>query len=82
MEDVIGFFAAICTTIAYLPQMIKIIKSKSAKDVSMAMYLVMLTGVILWLLYGINIGSAPVIVANAITAIFVLTIIINKLKYK
>lgn len=80
--DIIGFFAATLTTIAYLPQLIRIIKTRSTKDVSLLMYLVMLTGVVLWLVYGIQIGSKPVIVANTITTIFVATIMVFKLRYK
>ena len=82
MTDLIGFFAATLTTVAYLPQLVRIIKTRSAKDVSLVMYLVMLTGVVMWLVYGINLGSLPIIMANAVTTLFVLTIIVCKLRYK
>lgn len=82
MEELIGFVAAILTTIAYLPQMIKIIKSKSAKDVSLSMYIVMCSGIFMWLVYGLLISSYPVIFANAITLVFVTIILIYKMRYK
>lgn len=82
MTELIGFLAAMLTTIAYLPQMIRIIKTRSTKDVSLYMYLVMLTGVVLWLCYGIQINSMPVIMANTVTSIFVTTIVIFKIRYK
>ena len=80
--EIIGSVGAFCTTIAYLPQLIKIIKTRSVKDVSLNMYLVMLTGVTLWLIYGAFIKSWPLIAANAVTFIFVFAILILKRKWK
>ena len=78
----IGFLAAILTTGAYIPQAIKIWKTKTADGVSLSMYWVMLTGVSLWGIYGILIESYPIILANVITLILLVTIIIFKLKHK
>ena len=78
----IGFLAAILTTGAYIPQVIKIWKIKTADGVSLSMYWVMLTGVSLWGIYGILIESYPIILANVITLILLVTIIIFKLKHK
>jgi len=78
----IGFLAAILTTGAYIPQVIKIWKTKTADGVSLSMYWVMLTGVSLWGIYGILIESYPIILANVITLILLVTIIIFKLKHK
>lgn len=80
--EIIGFVAAILTTSAYLPQAYKIWKSKSADDVSLTMYLVMLLGVILWEIYGLLIQSPPVIVANFVTALILLMILYFKLKHR
>lgn len=55
--EVIGIIAAVCTTAAFVPQAYKIWKEKSAKEVSLSMYLVMFTGLILWLYYGFLIDS-------------------------
>ncbi len=80
--EIIGFVAAILTTSAYLPQAYKIWKSKSADDVSLTMYLVMLLGIILWEIYGLLIQSPPVIVANFVTALILLMILYFKLKHR
>jgi|TARA_B110000967_G_scaffold170128_1_gene179923 MtN3 and saliva related transmembrane protein len=78
----IGFFAAFCTTIAFLPQAIKVYKSKSTKDISLYMFLIFTIGVLSWLIYGIIISNLPIILANAVTLALSLFILIYKLKYK
>jgi len=82
MIKLIGFVAAICTTVAFAPQLIKAWKTRSTKDISLAMFLVFFTGVALWLLYGVLIGDAPVAIANAVTLILSGAILALKLKYK
>ena len=78
----IGFFAAFCTTIAFVPQAIKVYKSKSTKDISLYMFLIFTIGVLSWLVYGIIIFNLPVILANAVTLILSFIILIYKLRYK
>jgi MtN3 and saliva related transmembrane protein len=78
----IGFFAAFCTTIAFVPQAIKVYKSKSTKDISLYMFLIFTIGVFSWLVYGIVISDLPIILANAVTLILSLFILIYKIKYK
>tara|TARA_B100001057_G_scaffold219418_1_gene219794 strand:- start:413 stop:673 length:261 start_codon:yes stop_codon:yes gene_type:complete len=78
----IGFFAAFCTTFAFLPQAIKVYKSKSTKDISLYMFLIFTVGVLSWLIYGLIISDWPVILANAVTLVLSLFILIYKLKYK
>ena len=78
--DLIGAAAAVCTTVAFLPQIIKIIRTRHTKDISIVMYVIFTTGVFLWLLYGILIEKIPVILANGITLVFCITVIILKLK--
>ena len=73
--------AATLTTIAFIPQVKKIWNSKSAKDVSLGMFIVFCTGVALWLAYGILLGEMPIIVANTITLALALAILAMKLKY-
>jgi MtN3 and saliva related transmembrane protein len=65
--DLLGFLAAILTTAAFVPQVVKTWKSKSAEDLSLSMLATFTTGVFLWFLYGLAIGSAPVTVANFLT---------------
>ena len=78
----IGFFAAFCTTFAFLPQAIKVWRTKSTKDISLYMFVIFTTGVFSWLIYGIIISNLPLILANATTLILSLFILIYKLKYK
>ena len=80
--DVLGFVAGIFTTIAFIPQVIKTWNSKSAEDVSFLMFIFFLLGVLLWCAYGWEIHSIPVIIANAITFILALSIIILKILYE
>ena len=78
----IGFFAAFCTTIAFLPQALKVWKTKSTKDISLYMFIIFTVGVLSWLIYGISISDLPIILANAVTLILSLFILIYKIKYK
>ena len=80
--EYIGFFAAFCTTIAFLPQAIKVYKSKSTKDISLYMFLIFTIGVLSWLIYGLIINDLPVILANAVTLILSFFILIYKIIYK
>jgi MtN3 and saliva related transmembrane protein len=73
--DVLGYVAASLTTVAFVPQVIKTWKSKSAKDISLIMFLLFNIGIILWLIYGIVIESMPIILANIVTGILALTIL-------
>jgi MtN3 and saliva related transmembrane protein len=80
--EIIGFLAAILTTSAFVPQVIKVWKSKSSKGVSMTMYLVMLSGVTLWGTYGYLIGSSSIVVANVVTAFLQILILFLIFKNK
>lgn len=80
--EIIGLTAAFLTTLAYVPQAYKAWKIKSAGSVSLTMYLIMLTGVALWLIYGIYLNSLAMIIANTATIILTIIIIFFKLKYK
>ena len=79
-HESIGIIAAILTTSAFIPQVYKIYKEKKAQGVSLLMYLIMFVGVLLWLVYGVLIGSIAIIVANSVTAVLQLFVIIFKLK--
>ena len=79
---VIGLIAAACTTFAYVPQAIKIIKTKDTKSLSLIMYVIMTVGIMLWLSYGILLKDLPIIIANTVTLIFSGIILILKIKYK
>jgi MtN3 and saliva related transmembrane protein len=66
-EELVGFAAAVLTTAAFLPQTIKVVRTRDTRSISLAMYLLFTIGVALWLVYGLLIGSLPVVVANVLT---------------
>ncbi|MFL2614926.1 MAG: SemiSWEET family sugar transporter [Candidatus Marisimplicoccus sp.] len=78
--EVIGLSAAFLTTSAFIPQVYKIYKEKNTDGISLTMYIILFTGVILWFVYGLLIGSLSIIIANGVTALLQLSIIIFKLK--
>ena len=80
--QLLGLIAGACTTIAFLPQVIKTWKSRSAKDLSLSMFSIFSIGVALWLLYGFLVQDIPVIAANLITLMLASTLLVFKLKYK
>ena len=76
-----GYFAAILTTAAFLPQLIKTLKTKKAEDVSLLTLIMFICGVGFWILYGFKISSSPILIANIITLILNLFILISKVFY-
>jgi len=79
--DLFGFLAALLTTIAFVPQLYKTWKTKSADDVSLIMLILFIIGLFCWIVYGLKIGSFPILVANIITFIFNFSILILKITY-
>lgn len=69
MNDAIGYAAAFCTTIAFVPQAMTVWKTRSTRDLSLAMFLIFTVGVALWLAYGLLLGSWPITLANTFTLI-------------
>ncbi|WNV06447.1 SemiSWEET transporter [Candidatus Methylospira mobilis] len=81
-NELIGLVAGTLTTVSFVPQVLKTWKSRSAKDISLGMFLMFSLGVALWLIYGIGISSMPVILANAITLVLAIGIILMKVTFK
>ncbi len=79
--DLIGYLAATLTTISFVPQAWLVWRTRRAENLSLAMYLVFATGVALWLVYGLWIGSWPVVIANAITLMLAGFILVMKLRF-
>ena len=67
--ELIGFIAAILTTVAFIPQVYKVWQTKSVSGMSLTMYLIFFCGVLLWLVYGLIINSLPMIIGNAVTIV-------------
>ncbi|KAF0224836.1 MAG: hypothetical protein FD176_1018 [Rhodospirillaceae bacterium] len=79
MQDYIGAIAGGLTTLAFVPQVVKTLKTRQTRDISTAMWLSFCAGVALWLVYGLMLGAWPVIVSNAVTLALAATILRVKL---
>jgi MtN3 and saliva related transmembrane protein len=79
IDVLVGSIAAVCTTTAFLPQTIHILKHRNTAGISVAMYTIFSVGVAFWLAYGLILMSWPVIIANAITLMLSLAILGMKL---
>jgi MtN3 and saliva related transmembrane protein len=79
--ELLGFAAAFCTTAAFIPQLVRVIRLRSARDISLPTFLLFSVGVFLWLLYGLYTGSRPVVASNALTLVLSVSILILKLRY-
>lgn len=78
---ILGFVAGVLTTFSFLPQVIKIWRTKSTKDISLPMYVIYTTGIFLWLVYGVLLNQSPIYIANIIAFILVSSILILKIKH-
>ena len=81
ITTLIGLLAATCTTGSFLPQVIRAWRTRSTRDVSALMFVLLVTGNALWLLYGALIGDLPLVIANLITITLVAIILALKLRY-
>lgn len=77
----VGSLGAVCTTAAFVPQVLQMWRTRSAKDVSLPMYLIFTTGVVCWLTYGIALTAWPIIIANIVTLVLSLAVIGMKLRF-
>jgi len=80
--EYLGYVAGFCTTIAFLPQVIKIWQTKSVKDISVLMYLIFVIGVSLWIIYGLIHNAWPIIISNCVTLLLTIVILIMKAAWK
>lgn len=78
----IGIAAAVLTTTAFAPQAIQTWRTRSTRDVSFAMFALMVSGIVLWLVYGILINDLPLIVANAATLVLAGAILVAKIRFR
>jgi MtN3 and saliva related transmembrane protein len=81
VADLLGSIAGVLTTVAFIPQVWRVWKSRSTRDISLGMYLVFTTGVGFWLLYGVALGAWPIIVANSVTLMLTGTVLAMKLRH-
>jgi MtN3 and saliva related transmembrane protein len=78
---IMGYVAGTCTTSAFLPQAIKIVKTKHTKDISLGMYFILTTGILLWCVYGLINHDWPLVLANAVTLFLAGWILLLKIRY-
>ena len=81
LTQLIGLAAAFCTTIAFMPQVIRAWRTRSTTDLSLSMFLVFTTGIFLWLVYGLILQDVPLIAANGTTFVLSGTILYLKLRH-
>ena len=79
--EIFGYIAAILTTAAFLPQLIKTLKTKKADDVSLVTLIMFIVGVLCWIIYGYKISSIPILLANLIKLLLNLLILISKIYF-
>jgi len=82
MTDGWGYLAAFCTTAAFVPQVVRVWRRRSADDISLAMYVMFMVGVALWMIYGIRLHAPPVIAANAATLVLAAGVVAAKLRFR
>lgn len=79
--DYTGYAAALCTTGAYVPQVLRVWRTRSTQDISLRMFLVLVTGLTLWLVYGFWRAEIPLIAANGVTLVLAGTILFFKIRH-
>jgi MtN3 and saliva related transmembrane protein len=79
--SIIGFIAGTCTTLAFLPQVIRTWRTRSTDDISLGMFSLMVFGIALWLFYGVVIGDWPLILADGVSLLLAATILLMKLRF-
>jgi len=80
-HDLVGYSAGLLATAAFVPQVAKTFKARSARDISLGMYVLFCTGIGLWLLYGVLIASWPMVVSNFVTLVLSGAVLFLKLRH-
>lgn len=81
MSDYIGYIAGVLTTFCYIPQIIRVFRLKSAKEISLLFTILLLVGVVVWLVYGILLSLVPIIFWNSIGVVIVVALLYAKVKF-
>jgi len=81
MITILGLLAGVLTTISFIPQVMKTWKFKETKDISLLMYIIFFTGILLWFSYGVLIDNTPIIVANGVSLVLVFIVLSLKIRY-
>jgi MtN3 and saliva related transmembrane protein len=78
--EVLGYIAAFLTTVSFIPQAYRIYQTKDTQAISLSMFLIFNLGLVCWLIFGMIINSMPIIVANSITLVLAMYILLVKIK--
>lgn len=78
--EAIGLAAGSLTTVAFLPQVVKVLRTRSTRDISLLMYTALCAGIVMWILYGLLISSLAVILANCVTLLLAGAVLVMKLR--
>ncbi len=78
---VLGALAGLCTTISFLPQLVRAWRTRSTRDISLPMFSLLVLGIFLWLIYGALIGDLPLILANGVSLCLTGSILYLKLRH-
>jgi len=81
LADVVGSLAAVLTSAAFVPQVVRVWRTRSARDISFGMYAVFVSGVACWIVYGFLIEAWPVIIANLVTLLLAATVLVLKVRF-
>ena len=80
VADMVGFVAAACTTLSFLPQAAKVYRTRHTRDLSLPMYVILSVGIGMWACYGLMVSSLPIIAANSVSLVLCGYIVYMKLK--
>ncbi|AVP98191.1 hypothetical protein C7S18_13755 [Ahniella affigens] len=80
--ELVGYLAAVLTTSSFLPQALKTLRTRDVSGISLSMYCLFVSGVLLWLVYGVMRQAWPIIIANAITAVLAGSVLVLKLRHR
>ncbi|WP_372658164.1 SemiSWEET transporter [Hydrogenophaga sp.] len=82
IDNLLGYGAAFLTTVSFVPQAWLTFRTRDVSGISLSMYCAFTLGIALWLLYGLALGAWPIVVANAITLMLALGILVMKLRFR
>ena len=82
MPELLGYLAAVLTTISFVPQVWQTYRTRDVSGISLGMYIVFAAGVFLWGVYGLVLGAWPIVVANAVTLALALAILAMKVRWR
>ncbi len=79
--NILGITAATLTTTAFIPQVLRVWRTRSTKDISLTMFSMTFVGIVMWFIYGVMRGDLPLILANAVTMMLAGSIVVAKLRF-